>query len=67
MPLYMYRCQNGHEQEELRKMDDRESLGACRECGWSNEPIQTTPGLIRFKVEGVKGHYKRTVGELPNA
>ena len=67
MPLYIYRCQQGHDTEDLRRADDREHLMACPECGWSAQPVITSPGVIRFKIEGVRGHYKRTTLELPNA
>lgn len=33
MPLYEYRCQEGHESEELRKYEERDDALACPECG----------------------------------
>lgn len=66
MPLYLYRCHNGHVQEELRKTDDREHLGGCRECGWASRPIMA-PSRARFAIPGVKGHYTKSTSELPNA
>lgn len=66
MPLYLYRCNNGHVHEELRKESAREHLGGCHVCGWASRPIISTPSF-RFAIPGVKGHFKKSAKELPNA
>lgn len=33
MPLYQYRCGEGHEVERLRKYEDRDAPEICEECG----------------------------------
>lgn len=32
MPLYTYRCEDGHEVEELRSVDARMDVGLCPTC-----------------------------------
>lgn len=32
MPRYVYRCANGHEREETRAVEDRDSPLGCSEC-----------------------------------
>lgn len=60
MPLYTFRCQQGHDTEDLRKAEDREHLMACSECGWSAQPIMSAPTAPRFAVPGVRGHTTMT-------
>lgn len=49
MPLYCYRCPQGHEEERLEPMTAPESH-RCPECG---EEAQRTVSLSSFKLEGV--------------
>ena len=53
MPIFVYRCSQGHDTEDLRKSEDREHLMACPKCGWSAQPVMTSPGSIKFGVAGV--------------
>ena len=39
MPLYDYRCENGHQFEEFAKMAECQSPQPCRECGMMAERI----------------------------
>ena len=50
MPIYEYRCENGHEFEVMQRMSD-EPLTACTECG---APVQRVfhPVAIHFKGKG---------------
>ena len=50
MPIYEYRCENGHEFEVMQRMID-DPLTACTECG---APVQRVfhPVAIHFKGKG---------------
>jgi putative FmdB family regulatory protein len=50
MPIYEYRCQNGHTLEVLQRMSDR-PLSACTAC---EAPVQRVfhPVAIHFKGSG---------------
>jgi len=50
MPIYEYRCENGHEFEVMQRMSD-DSLTECLECG---APVQRVfhPVAIHFKGSG---------------
>ena len=50
MPIYEYRCENGHLFEVLQKMTD-EPVTACEECG---APVQRVfhPIAVHFKGSG---------------
>ena len=44
-PLYDYQCPNGHETEELRKADDRDTPALCRLC---DEPLERKASRIAY-------------------
>ena len=50
MPIYEYRCENGHDFEIMQRMSD-DALTACVECG---APVQRVfhPVAIHFKGKG---------------
>ena len=50
MPLYDYRCENGHIFEVMQRMSD-DSLTECQECG---APVQRVlhPPAVHFKGSG---------------
>ncbi|HEX7279790.1 MAG TPA: FmdB family zinc ribbon protein [Solirubrobacterales bacterium] len=50
MPIYEYKCENGHVFEAIQKMSD-EPLRECEECG---APVSRvfTPPAIHFKGSG---------------
>ena len=50
MPIYEYRCENGHVFEALQKMTD-EPLTECEECGAPASRVLTPPA-IHFKGSG---------------
>ena len=50
MPIYEYRCTNGHRFEVLQKIAD-EPLTACEECGASATRV-LHPVAIHFKGSG---------------
>lgn len=50
MPIYDYRCRNGHEFEVFQKMSD-DPLSRCHECG---SPVERLfhPVAVHFKGSG---------------
>src|SRR3954454_13939763 len=50
MPIYEYRCDNGHTFEVLQRMTD-DALAECQECG---APVQRVfhPVAVHFKGSG---------------
>lgn len=50
MPIYEYKCENGHVFEALQKMTD-EPLRECEECGAPASRVFTPPA-IHFKGSG---------------
>ncbi|MGI9556691.1 MAG: FmdB family zinc ribbon protein [Solirubrobacterales bacterium] len=50
MPIYEYRCENGHQFEVFRNMSD-DPLTSCEECG---APVQRVfnPVAVHFKGSG---------------
>jgi putative FmdB family regulatory protein len=50
MPLYEYRCENGHTFEVMQRMSD-DPVAACTECG---APVQRVfhPVAVHFKGSG---------------
>jgi putative FmdB family regulatory protein len=50
MPIYEYRCENGHVFEVIQKMSD-EPLRECQECAASASRVLTPPA-IHFKGSG---------------
>ncbi len=50
MPIYEYKCENGHVFEALQKMTD-EPLRECQECGAPASRVFTPPA-IHFKGSG---------------
>lgn len=50
MPIYEYKCDNGHVFDVLQKMSE-ESLTACVECGASAHRVLTAPA-VHFKGSG---------------
>lgn len=50
MPIYEYKCENGHVFEAIQKMTD-EPLRECQECGAPASRVLTPPA-IHFKGSG---------------
>lgn len=50
MPIYEYKCDNGHVFEAIQKMSD-EPLRKCEECGAPAARVLTPPA-IHFKGSG---------------
>lgn len=50
MPIYEYKCENGHVFEVIQKMTD-EPLRECEECGAPASRVLTPPA-IHFKGSG---------------
>jgi putative FmdB family regulatory protein len=50
VPIYEYKCDNGHVFDVLQKMSD-ESLTACVECGAPAHRVLTAPA-VHFKGSG---------------
>jgi len=50
MPIYEYKCENGHVFEVIQKMSD-EPLHECQECGAPAARVLTPPA-IHFKGSG---------------
>jgi putative FmdB family regulatory protein len=50
MPIYEYKCENGHVFEVIQKMTD-EPLHECEECGARASRVLTPPA-IHFKGSG---------------
>jgi putative FmdB family regulatory protein len=50
MPIYEYKCANGHVFDVIQKMSD-ESLSECQECGAAAERV-LHPVAIHFKGSG---------------
>ncbi|HEX3359690.1 MAG TPA: FmdB family zinc ribbon protein [Solirubrobacterales bacterium] len=50
MPIYEYKCDNGHVFDVLQKMSD-ESLTECVECGAPAHRVLTAPA-VHFKGSG---------------
>lgn len=50
MPIYEYKCENGHVFEAIQKMTD-EPLHECEECGAPAARVLTPPA-IHFKGSG---------------
>jgi putative FmdB family regulatory protein len=50
MPIYEYKCENGHVFEAIQRMTD-EPLTACEECGAPASRVLTPPA-IHFKGSG---------------
>jgi putative FmdB family regulatory protein len=50
MPIYEYKCENGHVFEAIQKMTD-EPLSQCEECGAPAARVLTPPA-IHFKGSG---------------
>jgi putative FmdB family regulatory protein len=50
MPIYEYRCANGHEFELFQSMAD-EAVAKCVECGAKSERVLSAPA-VHFKGSG---------------
>ena len=50
MPIYEYRCENGHEFESFQSMSD-DPVSSCEECGAPVERL-FSPVAIHFKGSG---------------
>lgn len=50
MPIYEYKCENGHVFDAIQRMTD-EPLTACEECGVPASRVLTPPA-IHFKGSG---------------
>lgn len=50
MPIYQYRCVNGHEFEAMQRMSD-DALDTCEECGAAASRVLFAPA-IHFKGSG---------------
>ena len=50
MPIYQYRCENGHEFEVMQRMSD-DALDTCEVCGATASRVLFAPA-IHFKGSG---------------
>ncbi len=50
MPIYEYRCEEGHELEVLQRMTE-DSLSSCQECGAPARRVLFAPA-VHFKGSG---------------
>jgi putative FmdB family regulatory protein len=50
MPIYEYKCENGHVFDVIQKMSD-DPLGECQECGAPAERV-LHPVAVHFKGSG---------------
>ena len=50
MPIYQYRCENGHEFEVMQRMSD-DALDTCEVCGAAASRVLFAPA-IHFKGSG---------------
>ena len=62
MPLFEYRCPNGHIHNRLRKIDERSDPARCLQCDAMTEPIISAPHV---PPDGVYS-YAPNIGD-PNA
>lgn len=46
MPIYSYRCLNGHIYEEMHRIDERMNHGTCPECGSNDAELIIIGGKI---------------------
>lgn len=52
MPLYQYRCDQGHEQEEIRLVMFRDSVSKCKVCGgWLDRAHDLEVPSVRSDLE----------------
>lgn len=66
MPIYEYRCENGHAFEVIQSMSD-DPVFACEECG---APVERVfhPVAVHFKGSGFYNtDYKNKSGAKPGA
>lgn len=42
MPIYRYRCENGHEEDHLRSVAERDDVALCETCQKPQVPIPST-------------------------
>ena len=60
MPLYEYRCVNGHIMQEVRSIhDDEPALITCTEC---NQPMHQVLGGVAISFKG-NGFYTTDKGK----
>jgi putative FmdB family regulatory protein len=45
MPTYQYKCLNGHEFEETRKINEDQKIKLCSECGHVLKQVYSSPGI----------------------
>ena len=50
MPIYEYRCENGHEFEAFQSMSE-EPISRCMECGAAAQRVLSAPA-VHFKGSG---------------
>ena len=50
MPIYEYRCENGHEFEAFQSMSE-DPISKCMECGASAQRVLSAPA-VHFKGSG---------------
>ena len=50
MPIYEYRCENGHEFEAFQSMSE-DPISKCMECGAPSERVLSAPA-VHFKGSG---------------
>lgn len=60
MPLYEYRCRDGHTTDAYRSVEDRHSCPACGRCGEGTEKIISSAG---FTVPDIGGYVSMQTGE----
>ena len=46
MPLYEYKCPNGHIHDRLRKIDERDHPARCLQCDTPAQPIISAPHVM---------------------
>jgi putative FmdB family regulatory protein len=66
MPIYEYRCRNGHEFEVIQRMSD-DPVQSCQECG---APVERVfhPVAVHFKGSGFYStDYKGKTGAAASA
>jgi putative FmdB family regulatory protein len=53
VPIYEYRCGEGHVTEKLRKYDARDEPAICPQC---NSATQRIPSAHHAEVDGIYSH-----------
>ena len=57
VPIYAYKCPNGHRFDALMPLDKRNDPQVCQECGKVAErQLTSVPTTFKFADEKYKGH-----------